>query len=140
MSLLIDIYKTQAAEHPDGPELQIDVAYGYGNLGDTELEQGDKAAALLDLRRAVDIARQFGAKDAGGVGAQMVVADALDDLAQIPGSGVSWAEVAARFQAMEVTGRLGDRLSIHPVRDRRAPWEVRRSSPPRPRRSALSRA
>ena len=76
------------------------------NIGDIELEQGDKAAALADLRGALDIGRRFVGKDPNGVDAQIVVADALDDLAQIPGSGVSWAEVAAQFQAMKDRGQL----------------------------------
>ncbi len=100
----VDIHKTLAALHPDDSELQIDMAYAYTNLGDAELEQGDKAAALADLRRALDVGRRFAGKNP--IGADNVVADALDNLAKIPGSGVSWAEAVAQYQEMKDKGRL----------------------------------
>jgi tetratricopeptide (TPR) repeat protein len=100
----LDIHKTLAALHPDSSELQLDMAYAYTNFGDTELEQGDKAAALADLRRALDVGRRFAGKDP--IGAENVLADALDNLAQIPGSGVSWAEAVAQYQETKDKGRL----------------------------------
>ena len=82
------------------------MADAYDNVGGTELEQGDKAAALADLRTALDICRKFAGKDPTGVQLQGIVVDVLDTLAKIPDSGVTWTEVVAQFQAIKDRGQL----------------------------------
>jgi tetratricopeptide (TPR) repeat protein len=98
------VFEALAAQHPDSPELLTMVATEHLNIADTELDQGDKAAASVELRKGLDMGRDLVTKDP--LRAQAVVGEALDGLAQIPGSGVSWAEVVAQYQGMRDRGQL----------------------------------
>ncbi len=76
------------------------------NIANVESDPGDYSAALVDLHKALDISRGLVGKDPNAVDAQTVIGGALYDLASIPGSGVSWAEVAAHYQGMKQRGQL----------------------------------
>ena len=102
----LNLNKALAAQHPESTSLQIGVAIGYVNLGDTQSEMGDTAAALDSLRQSLAIARGLVGKDPNAIDAQSVIAAALQNLANIPGSGVTWTQALAQYQTMKDRGQL----------------------------------
>ena len=102
----LDVNKALAAQHPESTSLQIGVAIGYGNLGNVQSDMGDTAAALDSLRQGLAIARGLVGKDPNAVDAQSVIGAALQNLANIPGSGVTWAQAVAQYQGMKDRGQL----------------------------------
>lgn len=102
----LDLNKALAAQHPESIMLQIGVAIGYVNLGNVQSDMGDTAAALDGLRQGLAIGRALVGKDPNAVDAQSVIAASLQDLANIPGSGVTWTEVVAQYQGMKDRGKL----------------------------------
>ena len=102
----LDLNKALAAQHPESTSLQIGVAIGYGNLGNVQSDMGDTAAALDSLRQSLATARGLVGKDPNAVDAQSVIGAALQNLANIPGSGVTWAQAVAQYQEMKDRGQL----------------------------------
>ena len=102
----LDLSKALAAQHPESTSLQIGVAIGYVNLGEIQSNMGDTAAALVSLRQSLAIARGLVGKDPNAIDARSVVAASLQDLANIPGSGVTWARAVAQYQEMKDRGQL----------------------------------
>jgi len=102
----LDLNKALAAQHPESTSLQIGVAIGYVNLGNLQSEMGDTAAALESLRQSLAIARGLVGKDPNAIDAQSVVAASLQNLANIPASGVTWAEAVAQYEGMKDRGQL----------------------------------
>ena len=102
----LDVNKALAAQHPDSVSLQIGVAIGYVNFGNLQFDMGDAAAALASLRQGLTTGRALAGKDPNAVDVQSVIAASLQNLARIPGSGVTWAQALAQYQAMKDRGQL----------------------------------
>jgi tetratricopeptide (TPR) repeat protein len=102
----LEVDKRLAAQHPESTSLQIGVAIGYANLGTVQTDVGDKAGAITSLRQALAIGRALVGKDPNAIDAQTVIASTLGNLARMPGSGVTWAEALAQYQAMKARGQL----------------------------------
>ena len=102
----LDLNKALAAQHPESTSLQIEMAIGYVDLGDIQSKMGDTAPALEGLRQGLAIGRALVGKDPNAVDAQGVIASALMSLADIPRSGVTWAQALAQFQGMKDRGQL----------------------------------
>lgn len=101
----LDLDKALAAQHPESTSLQIAVAIGYVNLGNVQSDMHD-TAALEGLRHGLAIGQALVGKDPNAVDVQSVIAAALQNLANIPGSGVTWAEALAQYQGMKDRGQL----------------------------------
>jgi tetratricopeptide (TPR) repeat protein len=106
----LDVSKALATQHPESATLQIGVAIGYVNLGNVQSDMGDTTAALVSLRQSLAVARGLVDKDPNAIDARSVVAASLEDLANIPGSGVTWAQAVASYQELKARGQLGANL------------------------------
>jgi tetratricopeptide (TPR) repeat protein len=109
----LEINKALAAQHPESVTLQIGVAIGYVNVGGVQSDLGDKTAALASVRQSLAIAQALVGKDPNAIEAQSVVAVSLKILAGMPGSGVTWAQALAQYQAMKDRGVLPAYMESH---------------------------
>lgn len=75
---------------------------GIGGLA----RRGDNAGALERFRAALEMRQRLAARAPGDAGRARAYAVALQRLAELPGSGVGWAEVAAAWNDMEQRGLL----------------------------------
>ncbi len=75
-------------------------------LGDVLIAKGDGPGALAAYQRSLAIAERLAASDPANAGWQRDVSVSLWRLRRFPESGVTWADIAARMEAMDARGTL----------------------------------
>ena len=93
----LDIARRLAAGDPSDAKAQADVSLALEKVGDVALARPDPAAALKAFDDSLAVARSAAAADPLNADAQRRVAALLSRLAQLPGSGVGWADVVAQL-------------------------------------------
>jgi tetratricopeptide (TPR) repeat protein len=102
----LDIARRLAAGDPSDAKAQADVSLALEKVGDVALARPDPAAALKAFDDSLAVARSAAAADPLNADAQRRVAALLSRLAQLPGSGVGWADVVAQLESMDHKGIL----------------------------------
>ena len=100
------IRRDLAALDPENAECRRDLSASHNKVGDVLAAQGDLPGALSAYRAGMAIGRDLAALDPENAEWRRGVAASLWRLAEIPGSGVGWAEVAAALRAMQADGVL----------------------------------
>ena len=95
-----------AAANPGSAEAQRDVSVSLNKLGDVQVAAGDLAAARRSLEDSHQIRTRLASANPSSAEAQRDVAASLWRLAQLPGGGVRWREVADVLNTMEARGLL----------------------------------
>jgi tetratricopeptide (TPR) repeat protein len=76
------------------------------SIADAELDGGERTYAVMSYQVALAAARRLSAGDPHPADLQLVIAHCLSRLAQVRGSGVSWTQAAAQWQAIRQAGPL----------------------------------
>ena len=95
-----------AAQDPSNTEWQRDLAVSHGFIGSVLEARGDLEGALSRYQKALEIQKRLAAQDLSNAGWQRDLWVSMYRLAIMEGSGVSWAEVLARMEAMKARGVL----------------------------------
>ena len=103
------IFERLAADDPTHAGWQRDLSVSHNKIGDVLRDQGDLAGALQAYRARHAIAERLAADDPSHAGWQRDVAVSYVKLALMEGSGVTWTQVAAKWQA------IADRGILRPV-------------------------
>ena len=114
--------QARAETEPENAERQRDLSVSHNKIGDVLRDQGDGAGALAAYRASHAIFEKLAADDPGNAGWQRDVAVSYVKLALFSGSGVTWAEVAAKWQALADRGilRPTDRKYLEAVKAKAA--------------------
>ncbi len=95
-----------AAQDPSNTEWQRDLSVSHGCIGSVLEARGDLEGALSRYQKALEIQKRLVAQDLSNAGWQRDLWVSMYRLAIMEGSGVSWAEVLARMEAMKAHGVL----------------------------------
>lgn len=102
----LEMRQRLAAQDPDNAEELVALEDSHVKTGDAQAASGDRDGALENYREALDIAERLAARAPGDADRPRAYVVALRRLAELPGSGVGWAEVAAAWNDMEQRGLL----------------------------------
>jgi tetratricopeptide (TPR) repeat protein len=76
------------------------------SIADAELAGGERTFATMSYQAALAAARRLAAGDPHPADLQRVIGQCLSRLAPVRGSGVSWTQAAAQWQAIQQAGAL----------------------------------
>ncbi len=95
-----------AQADPGNAEWQRDLSVSHDKTGDVQVAQGNLPAALESYRASMGIRKRLAQADPGNAGWQRDVWVSMWRLAGYPESGVTWAQIVDRMEAMERRGVL----------------------------------
>jgi tetratricopeptide (TPR) repeat protein len=102
----LGLRRALAASDPSSGDARRDVGVTLDKLGKVLKGLGDLAGARKAYEESLGGARAHLASDPSSADAKRDVAASLWRLAEIPGSGVTWAQVVEALEAMEKSGQL----------------------------------
>ena len=76
------------------------------SIADAELAGGERTFAVVGYQAALATARRLAAGDPRAADLQRVIGQCLSHLAPVRGAGVSWAQAAAQWEAIDKAGTL----------------------------------
>ena len=95
-----------AAQDPGNAGWQRDLSVSFKKIGDVQVARGDLDAALQAYRDSLAIREKLAAQDPGNAGWQRDLWVSLWRLARMEGTGVTWAQVLEKMEAMKARGVL----------------------------------
>ncbi len=98
------IARRLAAADPASPSAQADLVFALGRYGDLRLIQHDNAGARDADVEALGIEKALARGRPEAVVPARTVGELMAKLAEIPGGGVSWAQVVAYVQRLQARG------------------------------------
>ncbi|MEM6626515.1 MAG: hypothetical protein AAF719_07410, partial [Pseudomonadota bacterium] len=102
----LEIRETLAEADPDNAEWQRDLSVSHNKIGDVQRDQGDLKAALSSFQKGLEIRETLAKADPDNAEWQRDVWVSLWRLREFESAGVSWADIAARMEAMQAAGTL----------------------------------
>ncbi|KMW60723.1 TPR repeat protein [Candidatus Rhodobacter oscarellae] len=102
----LEIAEALAGQDKGNAGWQRDVSVSLNMVGDVRLAQGDLPGALEAYTRGLEIREALAGQDPGNAGWQRDVWVSLWRLTAFPESGVAWADVAEKMEAMAARGVL----------------------------------
>jgi tetratricopeptide (TPR) repeat protein len=95
-----------SVQNPGSAEAQRDLSVSLIKLGDVLVKAGDLAGARARFEASLGVLERLSVQNPGSAEAQRDVWVTLWRLAELPGGGVTWAQVRDRLEAMQTRGAL----------------------------------
>jgi tetratricopeptide (TPR) repeat protein len=95
-----------SAANPSSAQLQTAVSLDFEDLAGVAFSQNDAAIARQDYAQSLAIRERLAAADPTNAALQQLILRAMTRSARVPGSAVSWSEVAAQYRKIKAAGQL----------------------------------